>query len=120
MADVWVKRSDTSPVLALTLQDAAGDAVNIADAVCRLNMREMRSHELLIDHETMQNMQAGTEEEPTNVGEVQYAWATDDLDTHGGYYAEVEVTFAGGKVETFPNDGYITVAVVADLAEAAS
>lgn len=48
-------------------------------------------------------------------GTVSYQWVTGDLDTKGTYDAEWEVTFLDGKVATFPDDGYLTVEVVADL-----
>lgn len=33
----------------------------------------------------------------------------------GTYRMETEVTFANGKVQTFPEDGYLTIRVVPDL-----
>ena len=48
-------------------------------------------------------------------GTVSYQWVVGDLDTTGVYNAEWEVTFLDGKIATFPDDGYLTVNVVADL-----
>ena len=48
-------------------------------------------------------------------GAVHYEWGTGDTDTAGTYSAEWEVTYSGGGVATFPDDGYLTVNVVADL-----
>ena len=33
----------------------------------------------------------------------------------GKLLAEIQVTFAGGGVETYPNDGYFEISIVADL-----
>ena len=120
MADVWIKRNDTSPKLALTLQDVNGAPVNISGATCRLYMREMRSTTLVVAGATMDNLQTLEGEEIVNEGQVEYEWEVGDIPEAGGYYAEVEVTFAAGEIETFPNDGYIHVAVIADLEDEGS
>ena len=38
-----------------------------------------------------------------------------DFPAPGTYQAEVEVTFPNGKVQTFPEDGYLAIRVVQDL-----
>ena len=38
-----------------------------------------------------------------------------DTDTAGTYWAEFEVTFGDGRVETYPNRGYLTVNIEPDL-----
>ncbi len=48
-------------------------------------------------------------------GIVQYIWDAADTATVGSYQAEFEVTFAGGAVETFPNNGYIRVEITDDI-----
>lgn len=48
-------------------------------------------------------------------GEVTYTWGTADLDTAGVYDAEVQVTWTGGAIETFPNGGYNRIRVVDDI-----
>lgn len=45
-------------------------------------------------------------------GDVRYDWATGDTDTFGGFVAEWEVTRADGSIETFPNGGYVPVAII--------
>ena len=46
---------------------------------------------------------------------MQYIWDAADTATVGSYQAEFEVTFAGGAVETFPNNGYIRVEITDDI-----
>lgn len=52
---------------------------------------------------------------PPTAGSVSYSWVTGDTDTPGDYRAEWQVTWAGGKVQTFPGDGYISITVLPKL-----
>jgi hypothetical protein len=45
----------------------------------------------------------------------QYTWQSGDTDMAGTYQGELQVTWDTGEVETFPNDSYFTVIVMADL-----
>lgn len=58
---------------------------------------------------------ATKEDQVANAGWVHYDWQTGDTASPGLYFAEVEVTWPGGKTQTFPADGYGTVSVVSDL-----
>lgn len=49
-------------------------------------------------------------------GIVKYLWTAADTDTVGTFLGEFEVSFAGPKTETFPNDSNFTITVVDDLA----
>lgn len=48
-------------------------------------------------------------------GVVRYDWLTADTATPGDYTAEWQVTWAGGKQQTFPTLTYHTVTILADL-----
>lgn len=48
-------------------------------------------------------------------GLVSYSWQAGDTATAGEFRSEWEVTFSDGKVETFPNAGYITIDIRPEL-----
>lgn len=104
----YIKRNDTSPSMLATLQDANGDAADITAASVRFHLRPISSQAVTVD------------EEATIVtaldGLVRYDWQAADTATIGSYQAEFEVTYADTTVETFPNDGYIRVEIISDIA----
>lgn len=51
----------------------------------------------------------------SSTGVVTMQWQTGDLATVGMILLEVEVTWAPGKVQTFPGDAYLKAMVMADL-----
>ena len=103
-----IKTNDTSPKLAVTLEDANSNAINVTGANgVRFHMKAFGATALKIDAPmTITNATGGI---------VQYSWVAADTDTAGTYYGEVEVTYADNTVETFPNNGYFTVIVKEDL-----
>lgn len=103
-----IKTSDTSPKLAVTLEDANSNAINVTGANgVRFHMKAFGATALKVDAPmTITNATGGI---------VQYPWVASDTDTAGTYYGEVEVTYADNTVETFPNNGYFTVIVKEDL-----
>lgn len=48
-------------------------------------------------------------------GQVAYTWVSGDTALAGVFKAEFEVTWSTGKKQTFPNDSYLQVKIVADL-----
>lgn len=113
MADVWVKQGDTSPIVRAVLRDGAGDPVDLAGTTIRFLMREMRSHETIVDEAaSLDQVSDGSD---GTLGHVSYEWADGDTAEVGGYDGEFEVTFSSGEVETFPNSGYLAIAIVDDL-----
>jgi hypothetical protein len=113
MADYFIKLGDTAPPIIAMALDADRNPVNLTDADVRFFARSIRGDELLIDGV------ATLSDSPTD-GVMTYDWSDGVLEEEGGYYGEFEVTFSDDEVETFPDSGYITIAVLADLEGAAS
>jgi hypothetical protein len=108
MSTFYIKQNDTSPELQITCQDYAGDAVNVAGSTIRFHMRNKQTGEVQVD-------EAGSIVDGAN-GVVKYSWSAGDTDTIGNFSAEFEVTYSDSSVETFPNNGFITVIVLDDIA----
>jgi len=102
-----IKTNDTSPKLAVTLQDANSVPVNISGATVRFHMKAFGATSLKTDAPmTITNATGGI---------VQYSWVAADTNLAGTYYGEVEVTYPDSTIETFPNNGYFTIIVKEDL-----
>ena len=104
----YIKRNDTSPSMLATLQDANGDAVDITAASVRFHMWPISSKVVKVDADAVIVT--------ADQGLVRYDWQAADTATIGSYQAEFEVTYADTTVETFPNDGYIRVEIISDIA----
>lgn len=104
----YIKQNDTSPALLANLQDANGDNVNITGASIRFHMRQVGKGVTIIDA-------AAVNVTPLD-GLVRYDWQAADTVGPGSYQAEFEVTYADASIETFPNDSYISVEIIDDLA----
>lgn len=103
---IYVKKDDRLPLAVIICKDARGVVVNIAGMTGKFLMRT--------DAGVVKVNAAGV---VTNgaAGEFTYSWVAGDTDTVGHYQAEAEITDAGGKKMTFPNDGYIDVYVLQDI-----
>ena len=100
-ASFYIKRNDTYPPI-IAILSRNGSAIDLTGATVRFHMGNVVDAEAeILDDEG---------------GQVQYSWQEGDTKTAGGYDAEFEVTDADGKVETFPQSGYIGIVVAADLA----
>ncbi len=108
MATIFtIKRGDTLPFIEATLRSESGAPVNLTAASVLFKMKKPGSNAVLISR-------ACTITDAAN-GVVRFIWQAGDTDTIGNYSAEFEATFFDGSVETFPNDGYVTVRVVGDI-----
>jgi hypothetical protein len=107
--DFLLKRGDTSSSIFSTLENSGGTAVDLTGATVLWKLQPLAGGTLTVAG-TATILQSGS----TAVGQVQYAWAT-AIGTAGRYLGEWEVTYSGGAVQSFPNDGYVVVDVVSDL-----
>lgn len=104
----YVKQNDLSPSILVTLYDGDGVVQDITGNLgVRFHMRDAAGTTKI--DAAMTVVSAGD-------GQVRYDWVSGDTDTVGVYQAEVEVTYADSKPETFPNFGYITVTIDDDIA----
>lgn len=108
MADHYMKKGDTQPTLDRILEDVNGVPVNLTGSTVMFVMTRVGATTAKV------NAEADIVGDATD-GEVSYPWAAGDTDTEGEYDGEFQVTFAGGEVQTFPNDSYLRVKVVRDL-----
>lgn len=103
----YLKRGDTSPSLLSAILPAT---VDLTGATVRFSMRPKDGGAIKV------NRSAAVIVTPTGTPTVRYDWQAADTDTAGFFDAEFEVTYAGGAVETFPNDSFIRVAITGDIA----
>lgn len=104
----YIKQDDTTPSLRADLKNGNGDAVDLLDATVRFHMRAIGSTNVLIDAAATVISEPG--------GTVQYDWVAGDTSDVGSYQVEFEVTYPAGGIETFPNNGYIRVEIISDIA----
>ncbi|MGQ0669342.1 MAG: hypothetical protein ACT4PO_06680 [Actinomycetota bacterium] len=107
MADFAIKKGDLEPAIKATLQDAAGAAVDLTGATVKFIMASLAA--------TTPKILAAATITAATTGKVEYVWIGTDTDTDGRYRGEFEVTWASGKKQTFPSDGYVEIIVTEDL-----
>jgi hypothetical protein len=112
-----MKRGDTAPIFDAILRDSNGDALDLAVGdVATFWMRDAAPPRATkIAGSAMVIVAPGAAVGSVDRGRVTYAWAAADTDTPGKFDAEVELTRAGGTVETFPNVGAHRVEIGQDI-----
>lgn len=104
----YIKQNDTSPFLLATLKDGNGNLIDLTAASVRFHMRAVGASTAAVD--------AAAVVVDEDQGSVKYEWQAANTATAGTFEAEFEVTYSGGAIETFPNDGHIRVIITDDLA----
>lgn len=109
MADFSIKAHDNLPALRVQLQTASDELpVDLTNATgVKFIMTATVGGATIIST-------AGVIENAVQ-GIVRYDWTTANTSTPGQFLGEFEVTWTGGKKQTFPTGSYITIAILADL-----
>ena len=107
----YIKQNDTASFLTRDLKDAFGAPVNVTGAAVKFSMRVKPAGTVKVDDEDAVIVTAGT-------GRVRYEWTAANTNTADEYEAEFQVTYANGKIQTFPNDGHIPVVITDDIGPA--
>lgn len=102
-----IVQNDTAPPISSQLTDG-GKPIDLSSASnINFHMEDMFQRKVVSDDLTGRVNIVN----PT-IGEVEYAWKSEDTETVGTYKAEWEVLYDDGKVETFPtSDNKVTIEV---------
>jgi hypothetical protein len=107
-----MKQDDTFPVLTAILSDQVGPVdLTAADSV-KMIMKHSTGTPVVTGTCTIVTPQSGA-----NQGKVTYDWVPADTSTTGTYDVEFQVTWNPGDIETFPNSGYKSLEIKADLGD---
>lgn len=96
---ITIKRGDTGIGIKATLFNEKGN-VNLTDTDV---LFLMHNHVIKADLEDAEN------------GKVKVFFNSINTENTGIYYAEFEVRFPDGRIETFPNDSYLKIRIIDDL-----
>jgi len=107
----YIARNDTAPAVTDTLEDKSGNPVNLTGAAVRFHMSDRLGNVIVSAAATGPG---GGALDAT--GQVQYQWLAADTAVAGDYFAEWQVSFSGGAVETWPDSDKAIVRIVPDLA----
>lgn len=98
-----IKRNDRLPLLRVNLTRSDGSIPDLTGATVRFKMGSPVPINGIAD---IVNAVGGV---------VEYPWAGADTASAGNFRGEFEVTYGSGKLETFPNDGYLVIQILEDL-----
>lgn len=102
MSQFSIKSGDTSPDIKVQLLNENRDPKNLQTvSEVRFVMEHAGDDSVVVDD-------TGSVTDTTD-GIVSYSWSDGDTDQAGYHRAEFEITYHSGKVETFPNSGYIDI-----------
>jgi len=104
--DFYIKQNDSSPIIRAKLRGAGNAPLNLSAATVNFRMQKSSGENVV---------QGAAEIFDPSEGTVQYTWQSGDTSVAGVYLAEFEVTYADGKVESFPNVGYMQVNIKPEL-----
>lgn len=102
------KRNDTRPYLKIKVTDEDGNNVDLTGSTITFTMRNRSDATIKVNAGSCTITSA-------TAGEVEYRWASSDLDTAGIYDGEFSIVFPGPTTLTLPSNNYIEIEVEADL-----
>ncbi len=101
-----IKKNDTKPFLAVTLQFSDGTAVDLTSGSVQFNLGDSNFASVMNGVATITDASAG---------QCEWRWnGTTDTNNVGDFFGEFEVTLADSKVITFPNDHSLKVEIYED------
>jgi hypothetical protein len=108
MADITLKRGDTYPPFSCNLTDSSGaSAIDLTTASSvHLEMKSTAG--------TLMASLGCTIPSPA-LGYVKHAWSATETAMVDTWTAELEILFANGGIQTVPNSGQFSIAIVPDI-----
>lgn len=113
--DFFLRVGDTTSVIRTTLEDSAGAPVNIQNATVKFRVAPINGSGTPVINTAASNDQNGTGVDGSK-GNVSFAWIAGTTNISGLYLADWQVTYSGGGIQSFPNDGYILVRISPEYA----
>ena len=108
MSTFKIKKGDTKPYLAVTLQYSDGTAVDLTSGSVAFNLGDSNFVNVMSGTATITDASAG---------QCEWRWnGTSDTTNVGDFYAEFVATLSDSKVITFPNDHSLKVEIYEDYA----
>ena len=104
----YIKQNATASFIPRDLKDAFGAPGNVPGATVVFSMRVKPAGTVKVAAQGCTIVTAGT-------GRVRYEWLAANTDTADEYEGEFHVTYANGKIQTFPNDGHIPIVITDDI-----
>lgn len=120
MSDLTIKEGDLLPHvganLTVTNADGSTSIPPLTNATVRFRMRSANGGAMKVDATGLPSVVV----DDLATAAVRYIWQPGDTDVAGDYFGEFVVTYPGVIPETFPDSGYVTIAIAAHLSSTAS
>lgn len=102
-----IKQHDLEPPLVIDVSGSTGDLTTVA------SWKVIAKHGVIPAWtDSDPDVAVGT---PATSAAITHNWVAGQTDTAGDQRVEAEATWPGGRKQTFPADGYVTVKVIPDL-----
>ena len=108
-----IKKGDDGKSLRYQLKkstDGVVAVVNITNATLKFWLRKVGASTPLIDG---RDCTSGVTTAASGLGAISFT--STDTATPGNYALEIQVTYQGGAIETFPEHGFVSVVIAEDL-----